>query len=255
MDFPQRDLPAKAPHSLTVPRHLSSSPSRAPAASREPFPFTLILLAELSACVHLITSDIAHTRNLEAARAGWIERLRAIIAMIEGASTRPERQRRMARRGDELQAAPVVLPISDAVGDTVDITIDDAGDEDRDAATFPQTGAPPKHSGRSTVSTASTMLAVPERPRLPGRSTRSVLSEPTGLREQSDRAPASIIAIQAKIVPAQATPLRALRLTAREREIMKLARRGVPPRAIARRLQLSVQTVYTHLRNIRRKQR
>lgn len=45
------------------------------------------------------------------------------------------------------------------------------------------------------------------------------------------------------------------RLTAREREIMELTRKGYPPRRIAKHLQLSVKTVYTHLRNIRQKQR
>jgi DNA-binding CsgD family transcriptional regulator len=45
------------------------------------------------------------------------------------------------------------------------------------------------------------------------------------------------------------------KLTARERELMALTRKGIPPRTIARRLQLSVETVYTHLRNARRKQR
>jgi DNA-binding CsgD family transcriptional regulator len=44
-------------------------------------------------------------------------------------------------------------------------------------------------------------------------------------------------------------------LTAREREIMALTRKGYPPRKIAQRLQVSVETVYTHLRNARRKQR
>ncbi len=45
------------------------------------------------------------------------------------------------------------------------------------------------------------------------------------------------------------------KLTARAREIMALTRKGYPPRTIAKRLQLSVETVYTHLRNARRKQR
>lgn len=45
------------------------------------------------------------------------------------------------------------------------------------------------------------------------------------------------------------------KLTARESEIMALTRKGYPPRTIAKRLQLSVETVYTHLRNARRKQR
>lgn len=48
---------------------------------------------------------------------------------------------------------------------------------------------------------------------------------------------------------------RPLRLTAQEREIMALTRKGLPPRKIAQRLHLSVETVYTHLRNARRKQR
>lgn len=46
-----------------------------------------------------------------------------------------------------------------------------------------------------------------------------------------------------------------LKLTAREREVVALTRRGYPPRRIAKHLQLSVETVYTHLRNARRKQR
>jgi DNA-binding CsgD family transcriptional regulator len=49
--------------------------------------------------------------------------------------------------------------------------------------------------------------------------------------------------------------LRSLKLTTCEREIVVLTQKGYPPRKIARRLQLSVQTVYTHLRNARRKQR
>src|SRR5215469_11890509 len=40
-------------------------------------------------------------------------------------------------------------------------------------------------------------------------------------------------------------------LTLREFEIMSLSKKGLPPRKIAARLHLSVQTVYTHLRNIR----
>ncbi len=49
--------------------------------------------------------------------------------------------------------------------------------------------------------------------------------------------------------------VRSPQLTVREREIMALTRKGYPPRKIAQRLQLSVETVYTHLRNARRKQR
>jgi DNA-binding NarL/FixJ family response regulator len=44
-------------------------------------------------------------------------------------------------------------------------------------------------------------------------------------------------------------------LTMRENEILRLNEKGLPPRKIAARLQLSVKTVYTHLRNIRSKQR
>lgn len=44
-------------------------------------------------------------------------------------------------------------------------------------------------------------------------------------------------------------------LTPRESEIIVLAQHGVPPKKIARQLQLSVQTVYTHLRNARHKLR
>jgi DNA-binding CsgD family transcriptional regulator len=44
-------------------------------------------------------------------------------------------------------------------------------------------------------------------------------------------------------------------LTAREREVLKLTQKGYPPRRIAPCLVVEVETVYTHLRNIRRKQR
>lgn len=45
------------------------------------------------------------------------------------------------------------------------------------------------------------------------------------------------------------------RLTAREYQIMNMANNGRMPRKIAKSLHLSVKTVYTHLRNARRKQR
>lgn len=54
--------------------------------------------------------------------------------------------------------------------------------------------------------------------------------------------------------PARSYP-RSLRLTEREREIVVFTQKGYTPRKIARRLQISVETVYTHLRNARRKQR
>ena len=44
-------------------------------------------------------------------------------------------------------------------------------------------------------------------------------------------------------------------LTVREREVLRLWQRGYSPRRIALRLVISVETVYTHTRNIRRKQR
>jgi DNA-binding CsgD family transcriptional regulator len=45
------------------------------------------------------------------------------------------------------------------------------------------------------------------------------------------------------------------RLTAREYQILNMANNGHMPRKIAKSLHLSVKTVYTHLRNARRKQR
>ncbi len=56
---------------------------------------------------------------------------------------------------------------------------------------------------------------------------------------------------RARPTSALASPVR---LTPREREVLRLAERGYPPRIIAKRLYLSVETVYTHRRNIRRKQ-
>jgi DNA-binding CsgD family transcriptional regulator len=57
------------------------------------------------------------------------------------------------------------------------------------------------------------------------------------------------------INPPLAASFRWIPLTAREREVLKLTQRGYPPRRIAPRLVVEVETVYTHLRNIRRKQR
>lgn len=57
------------------------------------------------------------------------------------------------------------------------------------------------------------------------------------------------------INPPLASTYRWVPLTAREREVLKLTQKGYPPRRIATRLIIEVETVYTHLRNIRRKQR
>lgn len=46
----------------------------------------LILIVELSACLQMITSDIARSADLEEASARWLQRLMALTAMIERAT-------------------------------------------------------------------------------------------------------------------------------------------------------------------------
>jgi DNA-binding CsgD family transcriptional regulator len=121
----------------------------------------LALMAELGACMQMITSDIAQATDLDVASKRWLQRLMALVALIE------------------------------QVNETHNTPITGQGRSHRE-----KRSALPK----SSVSQSSTF-------------------------------------------------------TTREREIMGLTRKGYPPRRIAKHLQLSVTTVYTHLRNIRRKRR
>ena len=121
----------------------------------------LALMAELGACMQMITSDIAHAADLDVASKRWLQRLMALVALIE------------------------------QVNETHNTLI---------------IGQDRSHSEK-----------------------RSALPKPS--------------VSQSSI------------FTTREREIMGLTRKGYPPRRIAKHLQLSVTTVYTHLRNIRRKRR
>ena len=68
--------------------------------------------------------------------------------------------------------------------------------------------------------------------------------------DPADQAPETM-----PINPPLAPSYRWVPLPAREREVLKLTQKGYPPRRIAPRLVIEVETVYTHLRNSRRKQR
>jgi DNA-binding CsgD family transcriptional regulator len=118
----------------------------------------LMLMAELGACLQMISSDIARATDLSDASTRWLQRLTALMALIE-----------------------------------------------RAGGTYPN-GKTEPHAEHH----------LPE------------------LTHSGARLP---------------------KLTAREAQIMALTRKGFRPRTIARRLQLSVETVYTHLRNARRKER
>ncbi len=93
--------------------------------------------------------------------------------------------------------------------------------------------------------------------RLTVSATDPMLSGPSLASMESTLPPATLTASLPRKSTHLLTPDRhtATRLTTREREILALANKGYPPRKIAARCQLSVQTVYTHLRNARRKQR
>lgn len=182
-----------------------SAGSRIGKAPLEIAQLAFIFMAELSACLQMITSDIAHSRDLDEASAHWMQRLMALAAMIE---------RAFGPRGSEQRDAGKVVRLA-ASADTLDThatSVDDATNlESNSIFRLSQTEISPSHgAGHDTRSTVN------------GQSYRRLLQ---------------------------------LRLTAREREIVELTNKGYPPRKIARRLQLSVRTVYTHLRNVRQKQR
>jgi DNA-binding CsgD family transcriptional regulator len=134
----------------------------------------LALITELSACLHMITRDIARPKDLEMASLRWGERLAALMQAIEQVVRREGAERPRQKYATSLPSIPNASSLQQAF----------------DGELTKLAGHPGRHP----------------------------------------------------------------RLTPREREVMELARRGYPPSKIARRLHLSVQTVYTHLRNVRRKQ-
>ena len=155
----------------------------------------LTLIAELSACVQRVSSDLAQaggSRDLELARQRWAQQVRALADMAEG------------KRADLLPSeTPLhVLPPY------------------------------PRRAGTTQPITATTRVPVasPDDP--------------------ADQAPETM-----PINPPLPATYRWVPLTIREREVLRLEQRGYSPRRIALRLVITVETVYTHTRNIRRKQR
>ena len=159
----------------------------------------LTLIAELSACVQRVSSDLAQaggSRDLELARQRWAQRLRALADMVELAE------------GEYAAAPPSDLPLS----------------------------------------------ALPPYPRR-NRATRPFLTAAQAQHAEQAQQAQEAAGTMPIAPPLPLVAYRWMPLTRREREVLKLTQRGYPPRRIASRLIVSVETVYTHLRNIRRKQR
>ena len=156
----------------------------------------LRLIAELSACVQQVSSDLAQAQaadDLEAAHQRWAQQVRALATLAEGSPP-----------GQDASLLPSEMPLS----------------------------ALPPYPRRN-----ATTLPITADTRLPVASPHE---------QAPERLP---------INPPLPATYRWVPLTAREREVLKLTQRGYPPRRIASRLIIEVETVYTHLRNIRRKQR
>lgn len=148
----------------------------------------LSLMGELSACLQMITNDIACATNLEEASARWLQRVMDLKVMIESASESQSTPQRRSRYQGQ-----ITVPSSSSIANTVDLS---AQSQLELSPWRSDRNAPPKHSSHHL-----------------------------------------------------------LKLTPREREILELTEKAYPPRKIARSLQITVDTVYTHLRNARRKQR
>lgn len=179
----------------------SDSVSYADEAPSNLFHLALRLIAELSACVQRVSSDLAQAQagerdELESAHHRWAQQLRALAEMAEGA---PARQQ------------AILLP-----------------------SETPLSTLPPYPRRNATTQPITVATRIP------------VASADMPDDQEPETMP---------INPPLASTYRWVPLTAREREVLKWTQRGYPPRRIAPRLVVSVETVYTHLRNIRRKQR
>lgn len=179
----------------------SDSVSYADEAPSNLFHLALRLIAELSACVQRVSSDLAQAQagerdELESAHHRWAQQLRALAAVAEG-----------NLEGAHATSLPSETPLS---------------------ALPPY----PRHNATTQPITLTTRVPVASSDAAPEPSSQEMPINPP--------LPASF-----RWVP----------LTAREREVLKLTQKGYPPRRIATRLIIEVETVYTHLRNIRRKQR
>ena len=181
-------------------------PSGAPQEG-ETFPdlshLALRLIAELGACVQMVSGDLAQAStqvgdaaDLEAARQRWARQLRALADMVELAE------------GEYAAAPPSDLPLS----------------------------------------------ALPPYPRR-NRATRPFLTAAQAQHAEQAQQAQEAAGTMPIAPPLPLVAYRWMPLTRREREVLKLTQRGYPPRRIASRLIIEVETVYTHLRNIRRKQR
>jgi DNA-binding CsgD family transcriptional regulator len=194
-----------------------------------------LLLAELTALMYLIVGDLTHptTSPTLSAEIGmrWHERLTTLVRALEPFLHAPE-----AAEAAEGDTPPPNYPRQ---GDHAPVL---AGMVTLAAARSPRL-SPRRRAASVTADVVSALPSDSFTPHLNVTTTRPTAPAPrrTGA---SPRIP---------LDSPRVSELTAL--TAREQEILALADRGIPPRKIAKRLQLSVQTVYTHLRNARRKQR
>ena len=160
----------------------------------------LRLIAELSACVQQVSSDLAQAQaadDLEAAHQRWAQQVRALATLAEGSPP-----------GQDASLLPSEMPLS---------------------ALPPY----PRRNATTLPITADTRVPV----------------------DSSDDPAAQAMGTTMPINPPLPASYRWVPLTVREREVLRLWQRGYSPRRIAMRLVIEVATVYTHTRNIRRKQR
>ena len=163
----------------------------------------LRLIADLSACVQRVSSDLAQAQDapdagdLELARQRWAQQLHALADLAAGNPA-----------GQRASLLPSETPLH---------------------ALPPY----PRRAGTTQPITTSTRVPV----------------------DSSDDPAAQAMGTTMPINPPLPASYRWVPLTVREREVLRLWQRGYSPRRIALRLVISVETVYTHTRNIRRKQR
>ena len=108
--------------------------------------------------------------------------------------------------------------------------------------------APGQHT--SLLPSETPLHALPPYPRRAGTTQPITATTRALVASANDQAPETM-----PVNPPLPATYRWVPLTVREREVLRLWQRGYSPRRIALRLVISVETVYTHTRNIRRKQR
>ena len=164
--------------------------------------------------------------------------------------------RLIAELGTYTQMIASDLALAHAASDTSDLEVARQSWVRHLRALVDMTEGAPKGTHATLLPSETPLHALPPYPRRAGTtqpitvSTRIPVASVVSADAAAEEAP-SAMPIN---LPLPAT-YRWVPLTVREREVLRLWQRGYSPRRIALRLVISVETVYTHTRNIRRKQR